>query len=125
MALETAYRTAFRDYADKLEILQNLIESGPVEAAQIESVLLEVEKARVAHNCARDRLAAVLGEEALGQDALGGNGRLSTPTPPSGEGHIRETARLMWELAGRPNGTAEHDWCTAEQLVKSVVPPPC
>jgi len=115
IALETTYRTAFRDYADKLEILQNLIESGPVEAAQIESVVLEVEKARVAHNCARDRLAGALGE----------NGRLSTPTTASGEGHIRETARLMWELAGRPNGTAEHDWCAAEQLVKSVAPPPC
>jgi hypothetical protein len=37
-----------------------------------------------------------------------------------GENHIRETARLLWEMAGRPEGSAERDWSRAEQLVHAA-----
>lgn len=107
-ALKNAYRATFEEYARKLETLQGLTGDGDRNNTQIEAVLLEVEEARVAYNCARDRLAKELVRSPLPADA-GVNER-----------HIRKTARLLWELAGRPDGTAEHDWHRAEQLVRTA-----
>jgi hypothetical protein len=30
---------------------------------------------------------------------------------------VRDTAQLLWEFAGKPQGTAECDWHRAEKLV--------
>jgi hypothetical protein len=107
-ALQNAYRATFQDYSRKLDALQRLTGAGGLDNNQLEVALLDVEKARVAHNHARDRLAS---------DLM----RLS---PVSGgkldERHIRKTARLLWELAGRPDGSAERDWRQAEQLVHAA-----
>jgi hypothetical protein len=103
--LRSAYRTTFQDYSNKLNALQQLMAGRGADSTRVEAALLEVEKARVAHNCARDRLAREL---------------VRPPAPPDDRGreeHIRETARLLWELSGRPEGTAERDWRKAEQLV--------
>jgi hypothetical protein len=112
-ALRNAYRTTFQDYAHKLEALQSLVNSGASDAARMDTALLEVEQARIAYNAARDRLAKELVRPPL--PAAAG----------SEEHHIRQTARLLWELAGRPGGTAEHDWERAEQLVHQTATSSC
>lgn len=107
--LRSAYRATFREYSIKFDALQCLMASSAPDRARIEEALLEVEKARVAHNCARDRLARELVRASL---------------PPSArveEHRVRQTARLLWEIAGRPDGTAECDWRRAEKLVHSAV----
>jgi hypothetical protein len=112
-ALRNAYRATFQDYARKLEALQSLLNSGDSDAARMDAALLEVEQARVAHNAARDLLAKEL---------------VRPPLPPaagSKEQSIRQTARLLWELAGRPDGTAERDWQRAEQLVHRTAASSC
>jgi len=38
----------------------------------------------------------------------------------SEEHRIREKAQLLWELAGKPQGSAEADWLGAERLVRSA-----
>jgi hypothetical protein len=101
-ALRTAYRTTFREYSIKLEALQQLIGSGAPESGWLEVALLEVEQARLAHNGARDRLARELVQPSV------------PPHAPVDEQDIRKTARLLWELAGRPEGTAECDWNRAD-----------
>jgi Protein of unknown function (DUF2934) len=106
--LRNAYRTTFQEYSIKLDALQRLMSSATPEGSTIETALLEVEKARLAHSKARDQLAREL---------------VRPPLPPaakSGEQHIRETARLLWEMAGRPEGSAERDWRRAEQLVHAA-----
>jgi hypothetical protein len=106
--LKIAYRQTFKSYSRKLDALQQLMASGDADKALLEAALLEVEKARVAHNCARDRLAEEL---------------VRPPLPPSSaadEHRVREAAQLLWELAGRPEGTAEADWQKAEQLVHAA-----
>ena len=108
--LETAYRTTFREYASRLDALQGFMDSGVLDDGRIETVLFAVEKARVAHNCARDRLADELTYQELPRESGAAH-----------EGRVRETARLLWELAGRPAGTAERDWSRAEQLVQSAI----
>jgi hypothetical protein len=82
--------------------------SGAPDENRIEAALLDVEKARVAHNHARDRLAGELVSPSL------------PPAASVDENHIRNTAQLLWELAGRPDGTAECDWRRAELLVHTA-----
>jgi hypothetical protein len=106
--LRNAYRTTFQEYSRKLDALQRLMSSGTPDSDRMEAALLEVEKARLAHSSARDELARELVRPPLPLAAK------------AGEHHIRETARLLWELAGRPEGSAERDWRRAEQLVHAA-----
>jgi hypothetical protein len=117
-ALRNAYRTTFQEYAHKLDALQNLISSGTADAARMDAALFEVEQARMAHSAARDRLAKELVRPPL--PAAAGGPATGNPATGSNEHHIRQTARLLWEMAGRPDGTAEHDWRQAEQLVRQA-----
>ncbi|HEX4135420.1 MAG TPA: DUF2934 domain-containing protein [Bryobacteraceae bacterium] len=104
--LPAAYRATFREYSKQLDGLHSLLQGNPAPD-RIESVRLLVEKARVAHNAARDRLAREL---------------VRPPLPAHAkvdDSHIRQTAQLLWEVAGRPEGSAERDWKRAEQLVRT------
>jgi hypothetical protein len=47
------------------------------------------------------------------------------PATPVSEHHIRDTAQILWELAGRPEGTAECDWREAEELVHKAAAGAC
>jgi len=55
-----AYRTAFGEYASKLDALQRLMHSGGPDNGRLEVAMQDVERARQAHNSARDLLAAEL-----------------------------------------------------------------
>ncbi len=113
--LAAAYRATFQEYSNKLEALQRLMSSsdsnsGKDDRATIEATLLEVETARIAHSCARDILARELLRTTSALAAA--------PARGVRQSHIRDIAQLMWELAGRPEGTAEGDWQKAEKLVQ-------
>jgi hypothetical protein len=125
-ALATAYRTTFQEYSSRLQALQGLMDSGPVDARSLDAALLEVEKARVAHSCARNRLAReLLSSPAL--LAVQQNSARNIPAIDSAvnEGHVRKTAQLLWEMAGRPEGTADGDWSRAERLVQAAAAGAC
>jgi Protein of unknown function (DUF2934) len=98
-ALREEYRSAFGEYAAKLQALQHLNETESTDNRGIAAARAQVESARLAYNAARDRLAAQLAR--------------AVPT----EADVRRTAQLLWEIAGRPQGSAERDWLTAEQLI--------
>ena len=55
-----SYRTAFGEYARKLDALQRLIDSGGPDNGRLEAAMQDVETARQAHNSARDLLASEL-----------------------------------------------------------------
>jgi hypothetical protein len=61
-----AYRTAFGEYARKLDALQRLLDSGSPDGEKLERLIGEVENARLSHNSARDILAAELLAETAG-----------------------------------------------------------
>ena len=103
-ALRHAYRATFDAYAAKLSVLQSLLDDGNAGADRIDAATLAVEKARLAYSCARDRLAREFMRSAAPQGAN------------VDEQQVRRTARLIWEFAGRPEGTAERDWHQAEEL---------
>jgi hypothetical protein len=104
--LRDEYRATWDEFSRKLQQLQSSVETGAQN--RIESALIEVEKARLAHNAARDRLAEHL------------TGEFSSAALPPHEQRVRRTARLLWEFAGKPHGTAETDWLRAEQLVRAA-----
>jgi len=103
------YRATWNAFARELAELQRLVEAG--ERNGVDMALLTVEMARLAHNAARDRLAAVLTDKTTVIDPL--------PEVPE-KSRVRETARLLWEFSGKPQGTAEKDWLKAESLVRSA-----
>jgi hypothetical protein len=107
------YRATWKAFARQLDELQRRVETG--ERDRIESALLGVERARLAHNESRDRLAAHLAGEMVAADR-----RVSAGGLPD-EARVRKTARLLWEFSGKPHGTAENDWFRAERLVRSAV----
>jgi hypothetical protein len=109
LELRNEYRATWDIFSRRLRELQACVETGGRGA---EAALLEVEKARVAHNAARDRLAEQL---------LGEMGAVDKRAKTAAEqGRVRMTAHLLWEIAGKPNGSADSDWRRAEVLVKSA-----
>ncbi len=107
-ALENGYRVTFQEYADKLNKLQRLIDSGQTGTEDFHTAVEAVEAASAAHSHARDCLARELM-------------RRTKSATTGDEQQIRKTARLIWEFAGRPEGTAERDWKRAEKLVRAAV----
>jgi hypothetical protein len=103
------YRATWAAFSRNLDLLQACAEGGNRQL--VEEALLEVEKAKAAHNAARDRLAANLSGRIAAAD---------TAAARSQEELIREKARVLWELSGKPQGTAEADWLDAERLVRSA-----
>ena len=59
-SVRRAYRTTFGEYARKLDELQRLLDDRAADKRQLEPAIREVERARVAHNSARDILARQL-----------------------------------------------------------------
>jgi hypothetical protein len=107
--LRTAYRSTWLEWARQTDALQYIVESGSPDRGQVEKLLLAAECARAAHNQARDRLALAFGQAPA---------PLGEPAPR--DGRVRETAHLLWEFAGRPDGTAESDWQRAQSVVRTV-----
>jgi hypothetical protein len=107
-SLQTAYRVTFQDYAAKLNALQRIIDRGATGAGEFQAAFDAVEAARAAHSRARDCLAREFMRQTRSAESVD-------------EQQIRKTARLIWEFAGRPEGTAERDWRRAESLVRTAV----
>jgi hypothetical protein len=103
------YRATWDAFARELTELQRLVDAG--ERNGVDMAILTVEMARLAHNAARDRLAAHLAGKNAAIDAL--------PQVPE-ESRVRRTARLIWEFSGKPQGTAEKDWLRAERALRSA-----
>jgi hypothetical protein len=121
-SVQEEYRHAFEDFSRKAQRVQFLTEHPTGDRKAFETALLELEKAHLAYNDARDALVRSL-LPALGPE---------TPNHrPSGSGQehggrdhradIQAIAELLWESAGRPTGTAEDDWRRAEAIVKCAV----
>ncbi len=73
---------------------------------------MDVEKSRVIYDQTRDVLA---------RELLPASQKTKFPTidPPEAiTERVKSIAELLWESAGRPEGTAEEDWHLAEEIVK-------
>jgi hypothetical protein len=110
--LSNRYRTTWEEFVRATNALQDSLAATAPDRARAEEALFETEKARLAYNAARDLLVAQMA------------GVRPAASPPSQtvpqDGNVRATARLLWELAGKPDGTDLADWLRAERLVRSA-----
>jgi len=107
---EQEYRKAFQDFAAKVERVQTLSSQSHVDPKVVEAALLELERAHVHYDVSRDRWA---------QFFLPSENR-GPLSEHSHEDCIPTIAKLLWESAGCPEGTAEQDWRKAEEIVKQA-----
>jgi Protein of unknown function (DUF2934) len=110
--VEVEYRAAFEDFSRKAEHVQWLAAQQNSDKKAFETALFELERAHLAYNHARDAF-------------FGSFLPLSAQIPPADgqdyTGDVPTLAELIWESAGRPDGTAQEDWRRAEAIVKCAV----
>jgi hypothetical protein len=109
-SVESKYRSAFEDFSRKAQRVQQLTEHVTGNRSEFETALLELEKAHLAYDEARDALVRSLSPAAA-----------SLAVEDDHRADIRTIAELLWESAGRPSGTAEEDWQRAEAIVERAV----
>ncbi len=108
------YRRAFAEFAGKARQARALMAASNPDWPAIDATLLELERARLDYNRHRDILAQLLSSQQPGAHSL---------PPHSAEPHanrVRAIAELRWELAGKPDGTAEENWFRAEEIVRQA-----
>ena len=113
VSVEVEYRSAFEDFSRKAQRVQLLTEHPTGDRKAFETALLDLEKAHLAYNEARDAFVRSL-LPASQPDAH------SKQRQDHNE-DVQAIAELLWEGAGRPTGTAEEDWHRAEAIVKCAV----
>jgi len=101
-------------FAQKVQQTHALMAAPDPDWKAIDSALLEMEKARVEYNRCRDMVAQQLLSEQ--RPALRATGNSSDTSAD----RVRAIAELRWELAGRPDGTAEENWYRAEEILRQA-----
>ena len=112
LELSNRYRTTWEEFVRATNALQDSLAAPTPDRARAEVALLEAEKARLAYNAARDLLVAEMAGVRAAAEFPG-------QTVPQ-DGKVRAIAGLLWEVAGKPDGTALADWLRAERLVQSA-----
>jgi len=110
-----SYREAFQQFEREAMRLAELNLKHSTNPAETERALERVEHARLAYNDTRDTLAASMLSP---KDA-----HLFWTIPASArreQARVKTVAELLWELNGRPQGSADDDWYRAERVVRSA-----
>jgi hypothetical protein len=107
---EQLYREAFAEFAKKAQYVQALTEQQNADPRALEAALLELERAHVHHNLRRDEWVQQLLPGAL----------KTSDVERAHQDCVRSIAALLWENAGRPEGTASEDWRKAEEIVRQA-----
>jgi hypothetical protein len=115
-SIEGEYRSAFEDFSRKAQRVQALTENPTGDRNAFETALLELEKAHLAYNEARDAFVRSL---------LPASARAQPDQRQDHSHDVQAIAELLWEGAGRPTGTAEEDWLRAEAIVKCAIAATC
>lgn len=116
---EVDYRSAFEDFSRKAQQVQSLTEHPTGDRKAFEAALLELEKAHLAYNSARDAFVRTL--LPISAPAAPGSVKAQPDQKQDHNEDVQAIAELLWESAGRPTGTAEEDWRRAEAIVKNAV----
>ena len=108
-----AYRTAFGQFKREAKRLAEIQATLAFEPSEAEKALSRVEFARMAYNDTRDSLAAYLMRADLRRVFL------TLPTSSRRQqARVKSIAELLWELAGKPQGSADDDWYRAERVTR-------
>ena|SRR5579863_4661808 len=109
----TEYRAAFDRFSIQVHHLQALSAEEKTDPCDVEAALIAVELARQNYNCSRDALARELLQRSTRRIPRSGR-----ELPGSNRTRVKAMAELVWDLTGRPDGTAEENWYRAENIVR-------
>jgi hypothetical protein len=112
LEVEADYREAFEDFSRKAQRVQTLAAQQNTDGNGFETALFELEKAHLAYNQARDLFLGSL---------LPASAQIAAADDKDYASDVPTLAELIWESAGRPEGTAAEDWRRAEAIVKCAV----
>ena len=104
-----SYRRAFNNFRNAVRAVQNL-SGGNLDKSTLDAAVLTMQQAHEDYRSARDILAREMMPS-------GKRGFLRRESTWNQEG-VKEIAELLWELEGRPDGTALDDWYRAESIVR-------
>jgi Protein of unknown function (DUF2934) len=110
--VEAQYRDTFEDFSRKAQHVQSLTAQQSTDGKTFEAALLDLEKAHLTYNQARDAFLQSWLPASAPIPAVDDNDRTAD---------VPTIAELIWEGAGRPDGTAAEDWRRAEAIVKCAV----
>jgi hypothetical protein len=110
---EVAYRRAFQVFSEKAQQVQALTALSGQDPKAVETALIELQRAHNEYQERRDTWVKQLLGSSKGQA-----GSTTNPLPHSDD--VRAIAELLWESAGRPEGTAAEDWRRAEEIIEKA-----
>jgi hypothetical protein len=108
-----AYRESFKNFSEKARFIQDMTATRNLDRSLVDAAMLELEKAHSVYVERRNTLAYFL----LPSTA---RDRVGAPDSKFYKSQVRRVAELLWEVSGRPPGTANDDWYRAEEIVRSV-----
>jgi hypothetical protein len=104
------YRRAFAEFTQKVHQTRALMAAPNPDWQAIDAALLELERAHVNYNRHRDLIAQQLLKQPMASGSV----------QPAAD-RVKAVAQLRWELAGKPEGTADDDWYRAEEIVRRAM----
>jgi hypothetical protein len=110
--VEAEYRDTFEDFSRKAQRVQWLAAQQNTDGKAFETALFELEKAHFAYNQARDLFLRSL---------LPASAQIPAADDKDYTSDVPTLAELIWESAGRPEGTAEEDRRRAAAIVKCAI----
>jgi hypothetical protein len=108
-----AYREAFKKFSEKARFIQDITATRNLDRSLVDAAMLELEKAHSVYIERRNTLAYFLSPSTA-------RDRVEAPDSEFYKSQVRRVAELLWEVSGRPLGTANDDWYRAEEIVRSV-----
>ena len=108
-----AYREAFQNFSRTARFVQDLTDTENLDRSTVDAAMLALEKAHTVYVARRNALAYFL-LPAPARDLF----RVPAPDAEPNTSHIRRVAELLWEVSGRPLGSANDDWHRAEEIIR-------
>jgi hypothetical protein len=112
--LRAAYEDSFRKWSEVVRASQALSKQAFTNERTIHETQVRLEVALNDYRQKRDELVEfVLARSAshIDQNAV------------EHRQQVEQLANLLWQSAGRPQGTADADWFRAEQMIREAAPP--
>ena len=108
-----AYREAFREFARAARFVQDLTATENLDRHTADAAMLVLEKAHSVYVQRRNTLAYFL-LPSTARELV----QVPAPDAEPSKSHVRIVAELLWEVSGRPLGSATDDWHRAEEIIR-------
>ncbi len=108
-----AYRIAFQDFSRKVLNVQALKNQQNVNDANLDLSLVELEKASMTYTSSRNALVQHL----LPPSQWGFLSEGLVDCSQLDAARVRRIAELLWDLRGRPEGSADDNWLRAREII--------